>query len=120
MIMEDDKLTELFADFKPEISDSADFMARFSRNLELAEIARKQIEASRRRSRRAVVIAALAGFAGGVMSTICYPALERSVAMFVPDNASTLTWAIFSAMTLGLIFAAYDLALAFSAARNLD
>lgn len=120
MIMENDKFKELFADFKPEISDSADFMARFNSNLRLAESVRKQIEASRRRSRRAVIIAACAGFTGGAMSTICYPALERTVALVVPDSASTLTWSIFSAIIIGLIFAAYDLALTFSVTRSLD
>lgn len=120
MIMENDKFKELFADFKPEISDSADFMARFNSNLRLAEEVRRQIQTSRRKSRRAVIIAALAGFAGGAVSTICYPALERTVALVAPDVASTLTWAIFSAIIIGLIFTAYDLALAFSVTRSLD
>ncbi len=118
--MENDKLKELFAGFKPEISDSADFMARFNRNLQLAETARKKIEAERRRSRRAVVIAAMAGFAGGAVSALCFPAMERTLALFAPESANLMAAGLFSAVTIGLIFAAYDLALAFSVTRNLD
>lgn len=116
--MNDDKLKDIFAGFNPEISDSANFMSRLSRNLELAEIARQRIEATRRRSKRAVVIAAIAGFCGGVMSTLCYPALQRLISVFSVDASPTLSYMLLSALTIGLTYAAYDLALTVSEAKH--
>ena len=86
--MDDDKLKDIFAGFNPEISDSADFMAGLNRHLELAELARQRLEAARRRSKRAVIIAAIAGFGGGVMSALCYPALLRLAASWSVETRS--------------------------------
>ena len=116
--MNDDKLKDIFAGFNPEISDSADFMSRLNRTLELAEIARQRIEAARRRSKRAVVIAAIAGFGGGVMSTLCYPTLQRLLSSFSVEAAPTLSYMLLSALTLGLTYAAYDLALTVSEVKH--
>ncbi|MDE6223303.1 MAG: hypothetical protein K2M49_06380 [Muribaculaceae bacterium] len=116
--MDDDKLKDIFAGFNPEISDSADFMASLNRHLELAELARQRIEAARRRSKRAVIIAAIAGFGGGVMSALCYPALLRLAASWSAEAAPTLAVAVLSALTLLLTYAAYDLALASSEIKH--
>ena len=118
MIMNDDKLKDIFAGFNPEISDSADFMARLNRNLELAEIARQRIEVARRRNKRAVIIAAIAGFCGGVMSTLCYPAIQRLISSFTVESAPTLSYILLSVVTLGLTYAAYDLAMTFAEVKH--
>lgn len=72
---EDDKIKELFRGFDPELPSESLFMSRLKRNMEGVELVKRQTEAARRRNRRAVTAAAIAGFAVGVIFTVLMPYL---------------------------------------------
>lgn len=63
---DDEKIRELFAGFEPETTSDAQFLDRLNRALDSVEMIRERTARQRRRNRRAVAIAALAGFASGV------------------------------------------------------
>lgn len=63
----------MFRDFDPELSPGTTFMARLSRSLDALELVKRQQLAERRRNRRAVAIAAVAGFAAGVVFALLLP-----------------------------------------------
>ena len=62
MIMEEDKLKSLFAEFQPELSSDSLFMNRLERNMESVEIVKRRVEEMRARNRRAIAVAAIVGF----------------------------------------------------------
>ena len=71
--MEDDKLKKLFAGFDPEMASDACFMSGLRKSMEAVEIVRQHSMAMRRKNRKAVVIAAVAGFVSGVLFTLLLP-----------------------------------------------
>lgn len=73
--MEDEKIKELFSRFEPEVSSEFEFMKRVERNLEAVEIVKQHNRAMMRQSRRAVVVAALCGFAAGVVMMMILPVI---------------------------------------------
>ncbi len=73
--MDDDKIKVLLSGFEPEISPSAQFMAKMQRNLDAIEFVKEQNVALRKRNRRAVAIAAACGFAAGVIQTLLFPVI---------------------------------------------
>ncbi len=75
--MEEDKLKDIFKDFNPDLSSDSDFMSRLERSMEAVEIVKRQNAETHRRSKRAVVWAALAGFVAGVVMTILQPYICR-------------------------------------------
>ncbi len=76
MIMKDDKIKELFSDFKPELSSSFEFMTKLQRNMEAVEIVKQHQAALKKRNRMAVAIAAVCGFAMGVILTLLFPLIS--------------------------------------------
>lgn len=71
--MEEDKLKDIFKDFNPDLSSDNDFMSRLERSMDAVEIVKRQNAEIHRRSKRAIAIAALAGFVAGVVMTILQP-----------------------------------------------
>jgi len=71
--MEDDKIKDLFSSFEPELSSDFQFMTKLQRNMEAVELVKQQSAATRRRNKIAVVVAALSGFAMGVLLTMLFP-----------------------------------------------
>lgn len=75
--MENDKLKDIFSGFQPELSSSIQFMSKLRQNLEAIEIVKEYTIAQRKRTRTAVVIAALCGFATGVIFTLLFPLMRN-------------------------------------------
>ncbi len=71
--MDDDRIRNLFSDFRPDLTSSDQFMSQLRRNLEIIEIVKQQNLALRRRNRIAVAIAAVCGFVTGVILTLTLP-----------------------------------------------
>lgn len=72
--MDDDKIKSLFADFNPELSSDTQFMARLQRTIEAVEFMKQQNAIFHKRNKTAVVVAALAGFIVGVLTTLIFSA----------------------------------------------
>lgn len=138
--MDDDKLTQLFTGFAPRLSDDGAFMARLERNLRAVDEAvasrcrnreeavaavRRERTSLRRRCRRAVAVAAVAGFAVGTLFTLALPHIGQAVAaMLTPlaslaslpavtaDACRVLAWLIVGGASVAAALSAYDVALA--------
>lgn len=74
--MDDKELRNLFEDYQPEIKDDFKFMMRLRRNIDAAEIVRKQNERVIKRNRIALVLSTLLGFISGILFTIIQPSLQ--------------------------------------------
>lgn len=119
--MDDDKLTSLFATFNPRLSSDDKFMERLERNLQTVELVKLQTEKMQRKNRLALIVAAVAGFIAGIISTLCYPYLDAWINSMASsgitaarllcayDNA--LLWAMLSVITALLTYSAYDITL---------
>lgn len=68
-------LRQLFADFKPQQTSSAQFMQRLDIKLDAVEMIRSRLDAQRQRSRRALAISGLCGIVTGILLTICFPSI---------------------------------------------
>lgn len=116
------KLQELFKGFNPRLGSSSDaFMATLQRNMAAVESIRAQCETIKRRSRRAVVLAAAAGFVAGVVMTLLFPYISAFIAgitITLPQlniasltfDPSITTWAIVAATSIVAALTTYDLA----------
>ncbi len=118
--MEDNDIRDLFRDFSPATSSDADFMTRLRRNMEAVELVREHTMNIRRRSRRAVVAAALSGFVAGVVLTLAFPyilQMIRRIAGSIPgiageiaDTSSEVATFILSAGAIvGIVIGMYNL-----------
>ncbi len=87
---QDDELKALFSNFNPHISSDKRFMTRLQSRLDTIDRLNHEIAAMRRRNRRAVVLAALAGFVAGVLTCLLLPSLTSLV--IKPD----LSWPVLS------------------------
>ena len=76
--MTDDPIKKIFDSYTPELSPDADFMAALRRRLDTVEELRAELAAERRRSRRALVWATLAGMVAGAVLMACCPPLPLS------------------------------------------
>jgi hypothetical protein len=114
--MDEDKLQELFDNFKPELSSDNLFMNKLQQNLNSVELVRQQNAVLRAQNKTAVAIAAFVGFVVGVLFTLALPYIGAAVANLqaslqvgsfartLADNYLTLAWiviggtAVFSAV----------------------
>lgn len=80
IIMEEDRLKELFGGFDPELTSDLRFMDKLQRNMEAVEVVRQHSAAVRRRGRVAVAVAAVAGFVMGVVMTLLMPLVSGLLA----------------------------------------
>lgn len=121
MTMDEDKLYDLFAGYKPDLSSDRLFMSRLQQNLEAVELVKERLEKSRSKNRIAILVAAITGFIAGVLSVLCYPALESTLASAVSasDKAAPvisvcvgmLPWVIIALTVIAMSYAAYDITL---------
>lgn len=86
----DDRLKQIFDDFNPQLGSDADFMRRLERQMHTIEVIKEENAALRRISRRAIAVAALTGFAVGMMFSLTLPWLGE-LAAAVEAPAKTLT-----------------------------
>lgn len=111
-------LRNLFADFKPQQSSSAQFMQRLDIKLDAVEMIRTRLDAQRQRSRRALAISGLCGIVTGILLTICFPAIADMITTVLDSFkytadlpvATILSWVLIAAATAGIATAAYNLA----------
>lgn len=111
----DDKFTDLFSDYNPDMAPDSQFMQRLERNLRAVESAKSQLIGMRRKNRLAVIIAAVTGFICGILSTLCFPYLLElfagSMSMIPADCGYVLAWVVVAAIVGIMTFAAYDITL---------
>lgn len=122
--MEDDKLKDLFLDFQPELpSSSFQFMTTLQKNMEAVEIVKQHNLALRRRNKLAVAVAALSGFAMGVILTLLFPLLGDWISTFnlslphlsfssVTIDYSFVAWIVMAGVCIITALNAYEIALA--------
>lgn len=110
-------LRQLFADFKPQQTSSAQFMQRLDIKLDAVEMIRSRLDAQRRRSRRALAISGLCGIVTGILLTICFPSIAGMLTAMLDSFkysadlpiATILTWVLIAAATAAIATAAYNL-----------
>lgn len=78
--MEDDKIKDLFAGFNPELKDDFSFMTRLKQNMEAVEIVRRHNAELRKRGKKAVIFAAIAGFVTGLLFSFTLPFINEIIA----------------------------------------
>ena len=119
MIMEDDKIKDLFAGFQPIEPDDSRFMDSLLRSIHAVEMVKADNRAMRRRNRLAVILAAVAGFITGAVSMAFMPTLEAMFAagisfsvpmmskpvIFMPEIMSTAAVGVLSVvMAVGVYY----------------
>lgn len=121
--MEDDKIKDLFSGFQPELSPSFKFMERLERNIEAIEIVKEQNIALKRRNKVAVAIAAVSGFAMGVILTLIFPLISNWVATIniplphlqsnsITIDYSIVSWIVMAGVCIITSLNAYEIAMA--------
>lgn len=121
--MEDDKLKDIFKEFNPDLSSSFQFMTKLKKNMEAMEIVRQYNATQKRRNKLAVAIAAICGFAMGVIMTLLFPIISEWIAsiqvtlpLFNSNNlfidCSYLGWLLVAGASVLTALSAYDIALA--------
>ena len=119
-------LRNLFADFKPQQSSSAQFMQRLDIKLDAVEMIRTRLDTQRQRSRRALAISGLCGVVTGILLSICFPSIANMVTTVLDSFkytadlpvATILTWGLIAAATAGIATAAHNLAEVMIARRH--
>lgn len=121
MIMEEDKLKSLFAEFRPELSSDRRFMDRLTRNMESVEIVKRRVEEMRARNRRAIAVAAIVGFIVGFLFSLSLPYLsglvagwqvtlpQESVMNVVADWFAVMAWGVIGAVVVTAAINTYDM-----------
>lgn len=121
--MEEDKIKELFTNFDPQLSSSFEFMSILKKNLAGVEIVKAQYAKFEKRNKLAVIIAAVSGFAIGVVFTLLFQSIgtlsgELSVVLpnlniqdFV-DNYRFIPWIVTGITCVITSLNAYEIALA--------
>lgn len=119
--MDDDKIKALFNDFQPELSSSVAFMAKLQKNMETVEILKQHTFAVKKRNKIAVAIAALSGFAMGVILTLLFPLITSWALTFslslphiyfssITINYSFVAWIVMAAVCIITALNAYEIA----------
>lgn len=119
--MEEDKLKDIFEGFNPELTSDSLFMSRLRRGMEAVEIVRERQTELRCRGRRAVVVAAITGFAVGILLSLMLPWLGDFVSRLsfnlpggepVSLNWSVIGWGIIGLASVLTSLNAYTISLA--------
>lgn len=127
--MEDDKIKDLFSSFEPEMPSDFQFMARLRRSMEAVELVKQHNLAMRRRNKKAVVIAALSGFAAGVLLTLLFPLVGdwiSVVSISIPHmGISPITieyqlvaWIVVAIVSVLIAFNVYEIAMSRLASKE--
>lgn len=121
--MEDDKLKELFDNYNPELSSGMRFMERVERNLDSVESLMTRNAAMRKRYRKAVFAAAIAGFVVGMIFTLFMPYIATWVVALmemlpqnflteaVAENYRLAVWPLICATSLFIAVNTYEISL---------
>ena len=115
---DDRELRQLFADFQPRQSSSAQFMQRLDIKLDAVEMIRTRLDAQRQRSRLALAISGLCGVVTGILLSVCFPTIANIVTAILDSFkytaelpvATILAWVLIAATIAGIATAAYNVA----------
>lgn len=128
--MEEDKLKDLFANYKPEISSDFKFMTRLKQNLDLVEMIKQRNSEVASKRKKAVVIAACVGFIVGFLFSLTLPYIgdiamslqsslpSGSALKMIADNYLTVSLLIMGGTTVFLSLNTYDLSLSLMKQRQ--
>lgn len=101
---EDQKIREMLTGFRPEQEKSeVDFMACLQQKMDTVDTVKEYCLTEKRRNRRAVIIAAIAGVLTGVGLTLLTPYLET---FFGEVLGAIIPWVIVALGVLAAIFIA--------------
>lgn len=120
--MEDEKIKQLFSNFQPRLSSSAEFMERLQKNMEIVEAFRQYNITLRRRNRVAVVIAAVCGFVFGIITMQLLNPLVSLLSEFtlslpylhltsISINTNVFAWILIAGVSILSALHAYNLAM---------
>lgn len=131
---DDAAIRDLFAAFNPPLSSDSRFMDSLGRKLETLDSVRAETALQKRRSRRALAIAAMAGFIAGFICALLLPyvtaaigslathllptALPGTLSSNISVWISTLSWLTAGLISVFIALSAYDLTLSISAGRQ--
>lgn len=128
--MEEDKLKDLFVNFKPELTSDFSFMSKLQHNLDQVEMIRQHnIELASKR-KKAVAIAACVGFIVGFLFSLALPYIgnaimnlqsslpSESTFKMIADNYLTIAWLIIGGTSVFISLNAYDLSLSLMEQRK--
>lgn len=87
--MEDNDIRQLFREFEPPLGDSSIFMKHVLRDIEAIDRVKEYGVAMKRRDRRSILFAAVAGFVSGAFFTWFYPVLCSIVDDLITSLAPT-------------------------------
>ena len=121
--MEDDKLKFLFTNFEPELSSDFKFMNKLERNLNSVEIIKRHTAEVRSRNKKAVAIAAFAGFIVGFVFSLFLPYLSNAVSDWqstlpgvyimnlFADSFTIIAWAVIAGTSVLAAINTYEVSL---------
>lgn len=116
--VQDNELKALFSNFDPTLSSHKRFIINLHRRLETIELLHREMASIRRKNRRAVVMAAIAGFVAGVASCLLMPSLASLMTALQIHNTSlsvaspefsVLLWLLPAGVTLLTSLGIYNL-----------
>ena len=121
--MEDDKLKSLFTNFEPELSSDFKFIHKLERNLNSVEIIKRHTAEVRPRNKKAVAIAAFAGFIVGFVFSLFLPYLSNAVSDWqstlpggyimnlFADSFTIIAWAVIAGTSVLAAINTYEVSL---------
>lgn len=121
--MEDDKLKFLFTNFEPELSSDFKFMNKLERNLNSVEIIKRHTAEVRSRNKKAVAIAAFAGFIVGFVFSLFLPYLSNAasdwqstlpggyIMNLFADSFTIIAWAVIAGTSVLAAINTYEVSL---------
>lgn len=127
--MDDDKIRNIFEQYNPRLSSSERFMSELSRNLESVEMIKRHTAEVRRRSRRAVVTAAVVGLITGMILMWLMPYLQAAVMNWqaampsvgglniIIDHYMLISWIVTAVVCVVVSLNVYELSLSVSKQR---
>lgn len=128
--MQDNELKDLFHNFEPKLPPDRDFMDRLQQKLDAVEFIRQHNAVLKRRQKKAVILAALAGFLVGCAFSLCLPYIGERIShlsLSLPDGTfwKTLadmylpaTWCVMAILSGLTVLKTYELSLAIMGGKD--
>lgn len=119
--MDDDKLKSTFSDYNPELSSDFDFLGRVQQRMRYVDLIKQESKATRRLNRKAMAIAATAGFIAGFLFSRAIPYITATITAWsqtlptastlrsVADYTPIIAWLLLATISVFTALTAYDL-----------
>lgn len=127
--MDDDKLKELFSNYKPLLASDNEFMHRLERNLNSVEAIKSHTAQLHSSNRKAVAIAAAVGFIVGFLFSLALPYMVATISSWqltlpkasflyiASENFAVTAWLAIGATAVFAALNTYDLSLSLMKTR---